>query len=69
MLEKARCDEHTMSEPNRFDESLMVHNWPEIGPGNFRVEELYQLFKARMEVERCEANDAHVKPESKNSYP
>lgn len=34
-----------------WDVSLMIHNWPECGPGAIKVEDLYQAFKARLTQE------------------
>jgi hypothetical protein len=35
-----------MDEP--FDKMLMVHDYPECGPGSLDVEELYQAFRQRL---------------------
>lgn len=33
---------------NPFNEKLMTHDYPECGPGELRVEELYQAFRKRL---------------------
>lgn len=30
-----------------WDDKVMVHNWPECGPGAVSFEDLYQAFRAR----------------------
>lgn len=39
---------HTESASEAWDKRLMVHDWPECGPGALALEDLYQMFKARM---------------------
>jgi hypothetical protein len=31
-----------------WNKELMVHDWPEMGPGKLSLEDLYQMFKERM---------------------
>ena len=35
-----------------WDRDLMLHDWPENGPGALKIEDLYQAFKVRMAHER-----------------
>lgn len=35
-----------------WGEHIMLHDYPECGPGSLAVEKLYQLFMRRMELER-----------------
>lgn len=35
-----------------WDDEFMLHGWPEMGPGNITLEDLYQKFRRRMELER-----------------
>lgn len=38
-----------MSDPDeKWNDKLMVHDWPEHGPGALEIEALYQMFKDRM---------------------
>lgn len=34
-----------------WHQSLMLHDWPECGPGSLELETLYQAFKARLIAE------------------
>lgn len=34
-----------------WQETLMLHGWPECGPGSLFIERLYQAFKDRLERE------------------
>jgi pantothenate kinase-related protein Tda10 len=36
----------------QWDRRLMVHDWPECGPGELSLDDLYEEFKKRMELER-----------------
>lgn len=40
------------------DDALMVHDWPECGPGSIKLEELYQAFKARLLSELAVRSEA-----------
>ena len=52
---------------NPFNEKLMTHDYPECGPGELRVEDLYQAFRKRFLVElreqlrhpQCTLKDEH----------
>jgi hypothetical protein len=35
-----------------WDDKLMVHDYPEHGPGKLSIDELYEMFRERMELER-----------------
>lgn len=35
----------------RWEKGIMLHGWPECGPGRVEIEELYQMFKARLVTE------------------
>lgn len=37
----------------RWREAIMLHDWPECGPGRLDIEDLYQIFKARLLQEVC----------------
>lgn len=37
-----------------WTDGLMVHGWPECGPGTITLDELYLMFKAREALERHE---------------
>lgn len=44
-----------------WTDAIMLHDWPECGPGRLTLEQLYQMFKARMveEVSAVKQIDAN----------
>lgn len=43
---------------HEWENGLMLHDWPECGPGRMDIEELYRLFKQRLLTELIEAAGA-----------
>lgn len=36
---------------DRWEKEIMLHDWPEMGPGRISIEELYDMFKARLKLD------------------
>ena len=53
---------HTVGDSRvEWDERLIIHDWPECGPGSLSIEALYQAFKARL-AEEAQSDETKVQP-------